>query len=81
MLSAPVADTELTLEDKSVLFASEGYRFLYGCRPGETFIRVGDKQIINDQGTLKLEAPAQLPTVQDPYIQYKGQDINVLELL
>ena len=68
--------------DKSVMFSCEGSKRLYGCKPGETFIRVGDKQIVHDGKKLMIEsAPALSTQITDPYHQYRGQDIAVLELL
>ena len=82
LLSIPYNKVEKSPADKSVLFASEGTKLLYGCRPGDTFLRVGDKQIINDKGKLKLvKAPKLSEEFEDPYHQYTGQDISVLELL
>ncbi len=69
--------------DNSVLFASEGLLRLYGCRPNATALRLeGGQQVVNEQGKLKLiEAPPLADQITDPYHQYRGQDISVLELL
>ena len=68
--------------DKSVLFATEGSKRLYGCRPESSALRIGDQQIVNEDGVLKLvEAPPLSEQITDPYHQYRGQDIAVLELL
>lgn len=82
LLSIPSADIDPSPADKSVLFASEGVRRLYGCRPEQTFIRVGDKQITHDGKKLVIgDAPDLKTQITDPYHQYRGQDIAVLELL
>ena len=68
--------------DKSVIFATEGTRRLYGCVPGQTAIRIGEHQIINDAGELRVvAAPPLTEQIEDPYHQYRGQNISVLELL
>ena len=82
LLSIESKEVQESPADHSVLFASEGLRRLYGCRPDQTFLRVGDKQLINDKGKLKLvKAPPLAEQISDPYHQYHGQNIAVLELL
>lgn len=82
LLSIDTKDIRYSPTDNSALFATEGTRRLYGCRPDSTALRIGDKQIINDKGKLKLvPAPALSEQITDPYHQYRGQDIAVLELL
>ena len=82
LLSIASKDVMESPADHSVLFSSEGLRRLYGCRPGQTHLRVGDKQIVNEDGKLKLvKAPALADEISDPYHQYRGQNIAVLELL
>lgn len=82
LLSIPTAYIGPSPADKSVLFASEGTKRLYGCKPDETFLRVGTKQIIHDGKKLVVEdAPDIATQITDPYHQYRGQDIAVLELL
>lgn len=82
LLSIPSSEVDYSPADNSVLFASEGVRRLYGCRPEQTFIRVGDKQITHDGKKLVIgDAPDLKTQITDPYHQYRGQDIAVLELL
>lgn len=82
LLSIDTKDIRYSPADNSVVFTTEGTRRLYGCRPDCTAIRIGDKQIVNSKGRLKLvKAPALAEQLTDPYHQYRGQDIAVLELL
>ena len=82
LLSINSKDVQYSPADHSVMFATEGKKRLYGCKPGDTAIRVGDKQIINEDGELRLiDAPPITDQINDPYHQYRGQNIAVLELL
>lgn len=68
--------------DNSVVFTTEGTKRLYGCPPGRTALRIGEHQIINEDGELRVvDAPPLGDQIDDPYHQYKGQNISVLELL
>lgn len=82
LLAIKSSDVDNSPADNSVLFASEGMYRLYGCLPDKTFIRVGDKQIVHKDDKLQLiVAPPVAEQITDPYHQYRGQDIAVLELL
>ena len=82
LLAIKPSDIEVSPADSSVLFSSEGAYRLYGCLPEKTFIRVGTKQIIHKDGKLQLvDAPDLARQITDPFHQYRGQDISVLELL
>ena len=82
LLDIPTECLEPSPADNSVLFATEGKHRLYGCIPNKTFLRVGKQQIVHKKGKLHLEsAPPLREQIADPYQQYRGQDINVLELL
>ena len=82
LLSIPASCVCASPKDESVIFSSEGSNRLYGCVPDKTFLRVGDQQIIHKDGKLQLvDAPPLREQITDPYQQYQGQDIAVLELL
>lgn len=83
LLSIDVKDIADSPNDKSVLFASEGSRRLYGCRPGSTAIRTAYHDVIVHNGKeLELVSTDPLePDKRSAYEQYNGQNISVLELL
>lgn len=83
LLSIDIKDLADSPNDQSILFASEGRRRLYGCRPGLTALRTAfDKVIVHTGKKLKLAATDPLePEKRSAYEQYAGQDIAVLELL
>lgn len=82
LLAAPIKALQRDPRDHSFVAVSEGSMVLWICKPSATYLLTSSGKVIcNNKGKLSIKPCSSLQPLQsDPYRDYSGQDVTILEL-